>query len=130
MAKKLILVSLILAVASALLPWHYTELMGTKLTIGPFFADVPNNAYVILIAPTLLGCLLGLALGARRFGRAAGIVTILFSALGALLSVMILRSVGAEKGASLDLGAYAGLSATVLALVGGFVGAIRPERRE
>lgn len=131
MAKKLIVVSLALVVASALLPWHYVELMGVKVTMGALFGDEPNSAYLILVAPTLLACLLGLALGARRFGRAAGIVTALLSALGALMIMMIFRTLAEEgRSPSMDLGAYAGILATLLALGAGLIGAIRPEPRE
>jgi hypothetical protein len=92
-------------------------------------ADQVKGYIAVMFGPFLLLIAIGgVALGRNRFGRLGGLGALLFGAVSAFLSIVLL-SVSREHGnASAGLGLWLAVLASCGAAIGGLLALIKPDR--
>lgn len=129
MAKGMALVALLLGIGSLFVPWHEASVAGISATQGPLAGDVKEIKLLIFESPALLGALLGVLFGLKRFGRGLGIAVFIFGLLG-LGMWAITNSAIAEHQQTVKIGMHLFLGCAALTTIGGLVGIIKPQRKQ
>ncbi len=125
MAKILVLVALLLAVASLFLP--LTQGLGGAVTVGILSGTMTKPEGFIFIGPAMFSALLGVLLGRNGFGRGLGALNLLFGL--ATVGMMSILYTEPRQGVDIGLGAHCALGAGALATLAGLVGLVKPDRK-
>lgn len=125
MAKSVSALAVLLSIVSLFVAWQIAA--GTSITQGIFAGTVHNTKLLIFLAPSGLGALLGALIGMKRFGRGLGIGVLVLGLAGGAMWILA-NSAMAERDLDAAIGHWIFLAATVLTIIAGLVGIVKPQR--